>query len=270
MVQTMKRFTATEKWDDPWFWELSPPAKLLWLFLCDHCDGAGIIDLNTRFASMKIGLTVNKDHLSELQSRLHDLPCGKLLIVGFIRFQFGSLSRDCKPHNPIFASLSKHGLDLAHIETLSKPFTKGLNTLQDKDKDKEEEKDKKGGVGGITSNDPSPSDILKARLCAWFNRRLTTPWSEKEERALRAVMALETPVDDLSALEEWYVSDAPYKRKDIPTLLNNWNGEIDRAKEWKKNGNRQILKPTDRNFGTGQDPTEVGRITAAAIAAAGH
>lgn len=142
----MKRFTATEKWDDPWFWELSPQAKLLWLFLCDHCDGAGIIQINLRFASMKIGLPVNEKHLTELESRLHKLECSKVLIIGFIRFQFGSLSRDCKPHNPIFASIDKHGLTIAQIDTLSKGYGKGMDTLQEKEK--EREKEQEGGIGG--------------------------------------------------------------------------------------------------------------------------
>lgn len=145
----MKRFTASEKWDDPWFWELTPQAKLLWLFLLDHCDGAGIIELNFRFASVKIGATINEKHLAELQSRLHALPCGKSLVIGFIRFQYGSLSRDCKPHNPVFASLAKHGLELAQVETLSKGFAyplenppKGIHTLQEKEKEKEPDKAK--------------------------------------------------------------------------------------------------------------------------------
>lgn len=111
-----KRFTATEKWDDPWFWELSPQAKLLWLFLCDHCDNAGIIELSLKLASQKIGLSVTEKHFCELQSRITAIDCGKYLVVGFIKFQYGKLSRDCKPHAPVFASLSKHRLDPEEIE----------------------------------------------------------------------------------------------------------------------------------------------------------
>lgn len=241
VVHAVKRFTATEKWDDPWFWELSPAAKLLWQFLCDHCDHAGIIEVNFRFTTMKIGLPIEECHLSELQSRLHQLPCGKFLIVGFIGFQYGTPSRECKPHNPIFASLSKHGVDITQIETLSKgivnPLPKGMDTTKDKDKDKEKEEDKTstGGVGGDDGFNPTPINVMKAKLCSWFNRRLTTPWSDKEDRAMRSVMALKTPPEDLEALESYYKSNDQYRRRDILTLLNNWNGEIDRAKG-KRNG----------------------------------
>ena len=35
------RFTDTGKWSDSWFIELSPTAKLLFMYICDNCDVAG-------------------------------------------------------------------------------------------------------------------------------------------------------------------------------------------------------------------------------------
>lgn len=42
----MKRFSETEKWDDPWFQDLQPPAKLLFLFIIDRCNNAGFLEVN--------------------------------------------------------------------------------------------------------------------------------------------------------------------------------------------------------------------------------
>lgn len=42
----MKRFSETEKWDDPWFMELQPPAKLLFLYIIDRCNNAGFLELS--------------------------------------------------------------------------------------------------------------------------------------------------------------------------------------------------------------------------------
>ena len=53
----------------------------------------------------------------------------------------------------------------------------------------------------------------------------------KETKALKAVIALRTPPEDIDALETRYKSGNPYLRRDILTLLNNWNTEIDRAKQ---------------------------------------
>lgn len=76
-------------------------------------------------------------------------------------------------------------------------------------------------------------ESAKLRVGGWFRRRPSTTWSEKEEKLLRKVLALETPEDDWQLLETFYTAPAStpdYRRRDIETLLNNWNGEIDRAR----------------------------------------
>lgn len=128
----MKRFTETNKWQDPWFRKLKPEMKLLWSWLLDSCDNAGVIDADIELASFQIGYAYPINTLSEFGHRVIELPCGKFFIPKFIDFQYGSLSRDCKAHNPIFLSLEKHGL---------KGYPKGIHTLQDKDKEKEQEKE---------------------------------------------------------------------------------------------------------------------------------
>ena len=50
------RFTNTEKWNDAWFCELKPSAKLLFLYLCDQCDIAGFLELNIRKISFDLGI----------------------------------------------------------------------------------------------------------------------------------------------------------------------------------------------------------------------
>ena len=51
----MKRFTETNKWEDPWFRKLKPEMKLLWSWLLDSCDNAGIIDADIELAAFQIG-----------------------------------------------------------------------------------------------------------------------------------------------------------------------------------------------------------------------
>ena len=74
---------------------------------------------------------------------------------------------------------------------------------------------------------------LRLMVCKWYRRRPTTKWTEKELKALKAVHKLATPDDDLARLDAYYTRDLPpgkdYRRRDVVTLLNNWNGEIDRA-----------------------------------------
>ena len=134
----MKRFTETQKWDDPWFRRLSPEMKLLWQWILDRCDNAGVIEADLELASFQIGYQYPMDSLSKFGERVIELTSGKHFVPKFIGFQYGNLSPECKAHKPVFQSIFKHSLgDLIG-------YPKGINTLQEKEKDqiKETEKEK--------------------------------------------------------------------------------------------------------------------------------
>jgi hypothetical protein len=105
-----KRFTETLKWDDPWFRALSPDAKLLWFWLVDKCDNAGIITPDFALCEFQTGIKRAFEKMNEIQSRVAEIADGKFIVCKFIEFQHGKLSRDCKAHNPAFQSLEKHGM----------------------------------------------------------------------------------------------------------------------------------------------------------------
>lgn len=68
------------------------------------------------------------------------------------------------------------------------------------------------------------------RMSKWFNRKPTTKWSEKEIKRLKALGDIDR--EDFELMERYYTSSAKYKRREIYTLLNNWPGELDRARQW--------------------------------------
>lgn len=73
------------------------------------------------------------------------------------------------------------------------------------------------------------------RICGLLRRRTTTRWSLKEIVAWKAI----TPVaeEDFLVLEKYYRAKLPldrdYRRREVLTLLNNWNGEVDKARNFK-------------------------------------
>lgn len=80
---------------------------------------------------------------------------------------------------------------------------------------------------------PTP---LQLRLGKLFKRKETTRWDAKEEKAVKSLVSpLE---DDLRLLEAYYGASIPkdqdYRRHDLVTLLNNFNGEVDRARKFKQ------------------------------------
>ena len=80
------------------------------------------------------------------------------------------------------------------------------------------------GVG-----DRLPTSETAKRIATIFKRRHTTAWNEKEIAAFKALGEID--LDDLTLLERYYASPAPYLRHDLGTFLNNFAGEIDRAKK---------------------------------------
>lgn len=106
----MKRFTETDKWKDPWFRKLPMVAKTFWQYACDNCDHAGVLEPDWEAMSFYFGVDVDESVLAHFERQIEHLPCGKLLIVGFVQFQYGKLSQECKPHAPVFAALKRHGL----------------------------------------------------------------------------------------------------------------------------------------------------------------
>ena len=88
----MKRFTETVKWDDPWFRNLKPKQKLLWYYICDKCDNAGVWKVDLQLASMFIGDTVTKEDAMAFNDAVKDRVMffesdTVLLIRQFVSFQ---------------------------------------------------------------------------------------------------------------------------------------------------------------------------------------
>lgn len=105
-----KRFTDDLKWQDPWYRKLSGPAKLLWHYLTDHADPAGVVEIDYELATEDCRLAITPAHMAELGSRVQIFNGAKVLITKFIPFQYGRLSETCHPHRRVFDAIAKHGL----------------------------------------------------------------------------------------------------------------------------------------------------------------
>ena len=83
-------------------------------------------------------------------------------------------------------------------------------------------------------------EAFRLRVGALIKRRPTTHWSSKEIKALKEIFDFNTPEEDLVALEARYQSDDKYLRRELMTLLNNWNGEIDKSRSTSPSGNNKL------------------------------
>lgn len=87
----------------------------------------------------------------------------------------------------------------------------------------------------------TPTSEPAKRIAALFHRKLTTAWSEKEIRAFRKLVRAKCfeAMDDLVLIERYYFverkkGDKGIHRRDLSTFLNNFGGELDRARAWEQ------------------------------------
>lgn len=128
-----KRFTDTEKWNDPWHRSLPPHLKCFWDYLTAKCNTAGVWKVDLEQAEFFIGEKINPEEaLRVFGKRVERISNDYWFVAGFIEFQYDNfLSDECRPHRPVIAALKKSGL----WERVSKGFRKGTDTPKDKDKD---------------------------------------------------------------------------------------------------------------------------------------
>jgi len=77
-----------------------------------------------------------------------------------------------------------------------------------------------------------PTTDAAKKVAHLFSRKLTTPWSENEISAFKAIGQID--LEDLDTVERYYQQERAkgkdgIHRRDLKTFLNNFNGEVDRA-----------------------------------------
>ena len=86
-----KRFTDTDKWKDEWYTELSSDYKIIWQYLLDTCDNAGIYKRNIKLLNYYCNTNVSADDiLSVFKKRVTQLTDEKWLINKFCVYQYGT------------------------------------------------------------------------------------------------------------------------------------------------------------------------------------
>lgn len=202
-----KRLTSTEKWADPWFRGLTPETKLLWFWLLDNCDLAGVIRPDLQLASFQIGQPIDEKHIVELGERLQTLPDGKLNIVKFVQFQYSVVSAELSAassvHRGVIKALRLHKLLDNPSESLMQALpnaslsTKALNKAKAKAKAKE-------GVKGEIEILPDVLNVpeFKEAWSLWHEhlkqkKKPATPHARKLQLSKLAAMGLQRAVETL-------------------------------------------------------------------------
>jgi hypothetical protein len=146
-----KRMTDAEKWKDPFFEELTNDYKLIWLFLLDDCDNAGVWHksikrLNYNCNTNEIESTI----LTVLRDRVFQISADKWFIPKFLPFQYGIDWINSKNKAVVSAKTKLETVGILKdnelvykniqysypIDTLSIPYEYPMDRAKDKVKDK--------------------------------------------------------------------------------------------------------------------------------------
>lgn len=129
-----KRFSDTDKWKKSFFRGLEAPYKLLWMYVLDDCDIAGVWQVDFEVACIKIGEKVTERTALELfGDRVVQFDQGKKWFLSdFIFFQYGELSDTNNMHRAVTKILRSNNLDFPPTEKVKSGAPEGLTSPQGK------------------------------------------------------------------------------------------------------------------------------------------
>ena len=120
-----------------------------------------------------------------------------------------------------------------------------------------EGKGREGKEGDGTRALSPELEAFRLKVGAMVHRRPDTRWSPKEIKGLKEVFELNTPEDDIALVEARYKSKDPYLRRELMTLLNNWNGEVDKVRCLVASGGNKSEECSAKLPPNPNDPTDI-------------
>ena len=119
--------------DKSWYRKLPVRLKIVWFYLINKCNHAGIWECDVDLLSFQIGDKYTLEEILEaFGDNLKEIGDGKIYITKFIEFQYGlPLNNKVKVHQSVIKLLNKNDIQLPN----------SLLSVKDKDKDKDKSKD---------------------------------------------------------------------------------------------------------------------------------
>lgn len=255
-----KRFIDTDIFKKQFVRSLQAPYKLLWIYILQDCNHAGIWDVDMEVAQIRISEKINqKSALFYFAGKVFEISGGsKWFIPEFISFQYGELNPENRAHNSVISILKKEALlnENLTIKELYKPLISPLQGAKDMDKDKDMVKDMdKVKDKGEKKNELVFPYVSEKFLNTWEILRNEKKWKNKSQSALQATLK------QLSEFNEDYAIDLMLK-----AISGNYQGVVfsNTKSEYLKNNKLNDGKRYDK------DGNELlaGKITVKAAAEA--
>jgi len=220
MLVMPRRFTATEKWNDGWFLELSNDHKLVWQYILDTCTAGGRWVKNFKLLNFCCNTDLDVTKFSRIFiGRVIEYP-DYFFIPKFLKYQYPRGLNSNKPAViAVKNELERYNLLGMIEESLGNDYVIIKDTVKDKNKDTKE----------ISSNTNRCIDINTVFNDIW----LAYPNRVGRKEAFRHFKISVKNVEDVNnikaALEKYIHSDKVKKGyiQNGSTWFNNWRDWID-------------------------------------------
>jgi hypothetical protein len=130
-----KRLTDTEKWNDDWYISLDNDYRIIWQWLLDNCNHAGICKRSIKLLNLMCNTCISEEKLIEVMEGRVIIVINNWFIPKFLKFQYTTL----QSNKPVIISVVKE-LEKNNLLTMI-PESFGNDYLIIKDKSKDKDKD---------------------------------------------------------------------------------------------------------------------------------
>ncbi len=188
-----KRFTSTEKFNDPWYRKLSPVQKCLWEYALCQCDFAGFWNVDIEAAAFHIGAKIGEKELEAFKGRFVYISSEIIFIPKFVAFQYGELNESNKAHQGVIKHLNQYGIEVEggfiKIKEESRSYEGAIKEdargyVAPKEKEKEKDKDKDKERKGVQGETKTYGEFLNVRLTDEEYEKLQTKYGNRLTEAI--------------------------------------------------------------------------------------
>lgn len=128
-----KRLTDTDKWKDEWYVSLDNDYKIIWQWLLDNCNHAGICKRSTQIINIMCKTSVTEEEILKKMAGRLIIINNDWFIPNFIKFQYTSLNSE----KPVIVSVRNELFKNGYHKLIPESFGNDYLIIKDKDKDKD-------------------------------------------------------------------------------------------------------------------------------------
>lgn len=128
-----KRLTDTDKWNDDWYISLDNDYRIIWQWLLDNCNHAGICKRSMKLLNMMCNTDILEEKMIEIMDSRVISVDNNWFIPKFLKFQYTTL----QSNKPVIISVVKELEKYGYEQYIPESFGNDYIIIKDKSKDKD-------------------------------------------------------------------------------------------------------------------------------------